>query len=255
MTLIILRSDSQNPYYNLAIEELAFNRMKTLSNSLLLYIWINEPSVIIGRNQNPYTECDLVKMKMNEIYLVRRKTGGGAVFQDLGNLNYTIIGREAFAEKEKWNQVISNAIGKFGLNCRRSGRNDFQVDGYKVSGSAYMHDGDTYLQHGTMMINVCIDSLKTYLTPQNSKLMKYGIKSVEQRVCNLSELNSEINMHSIEKSIKESMIELYDDFVVTHAEINEFITDDINSLAEEYSADAFLYGDFSLKEQYSDDSL
>ena len=246
MKLVLLRSDSNNPYCNLAIEEMAFHRITEDKDTLLLYLWINRPSVIIGMHQNPYVECDLERMKNDDVLLVRRKTGGGAVYHDLGNLNYTIIADDDYADKEKWDNVICDAIMRYGLDCRFSGRNDLLVDDTKVSGAAYLHDGNIYLQHGSILVNVDMDELKAVLTPDRSKLEKHGICSVGQRVSNLFSLCDTITVDGLAKSIRQTMTNAYSFDVIEEPPIREYIDfSEVDSLAREYSSKKFLYGKFT----------
>ena len=118
-----------------------------------------------------------------------------------------------------------------------------------------MHEDNTYLQHGTMMVNVRLDAIKRYLTPQKSKLQRHGIKSVEQRVRNLHEINSAITINGIEENIHKTISKLYGEQNVQYESVETFLNDDINDLFEKYVSRDFVYGEFTSYEQYSDDSL
>ena len=255
MKLLLLKSNSNNPYYNLAVEELSFQKIKQDKDSILLYTWVNSPTVVIGRNQNPYIECNLEKMRQDGVFLARRKTGGGAVYHDLGNLNYTIIANEPYADKDKWNKIICKVLADKGIEAYLSGRNDLLVEDKKISGSAYLSDEHVHLQHGTMLVNVDKDSIKKYLTPQMSKLQKHGIQSVDQRICNLSEIDGSLSVKLIENYIRQAMVTAYSDFYKQDVITEKYIgITEIIRLSEEYRSDDFIIGHFS-ELDYSDDGL
>ena len=229
MNLLLMKSNSHNPYINFAIEDLAFHYMKGGGSSdnshnneekneaILLYFWINEPSVIIGRNQNPEIECNINLVKHDGIHVVKRKTGGGAVYHDCGNLNFTFIRNE----KSDHKNTVCDAVSKFGLKAYPSDRNDLMICGRKFSGFAALSEANMYLQHGTLMLNVNLKNLTKYLTPAKSKLQQHGIRSVEQRVCNISEYIPTITMLDIEESICEQFIATYPNSKLTILDINK----------------------------------
>lgn len=148
----IVVSNETDPCYNLALEEELLEQAE--SGSTLLYLWVNRPCVVLGRNQNPYLECDMDYIKSNGVDLVRRKSGGGAVYQDLGNLNYTFINREGEGSQAMQQQVLLGMMRPLGVDAVFSGRNDILVEGRKISGQAgYCEGGNEYL-HGTLMVRV-----------------------------------------------------------------------------------------------------
>ena len=132
----IVVSNETDPCYNLALEEELLEQAE--SGSTLLYLWVNRPCVVLGRNQNPYLECDMDYIKSNGVDLVRRKSGGGAVYQDLGNLNYTFINREGEGSQAMQQQVLLGMMRPLGVDAVFSGRNDILVEGRKISVS-YTH--------------------------------------------------------------------------------------------------------------------
>lgn len=203
----IVISEETDPYYNLALEEELLNNVKYDEN--ILYLWQNDNTVVIGRNQNPYLECDIDYMEKNNINLVRRISGGGAVFHDLNNLNFTFITKNNNADLEKQLKVIKRAIEEFGLSVEFSGRNDLLVKDRKFSGNAFYDDGENYFHHGTIMINVNTDILGKVLKPSKLKLESKGIKSVKSRVVNLSSLNEEINVSTLKFTLENSFKMVY----------------------------------------------
>ena len=178
----LLISDSTDPSLNLALEEHLIGEGMNC-----IYLWCNEPTIVIGRNQNPYRECNLSKLEEDHVHLERRRSGGGAVYHDLGNLNFTIISEKTEDAVERNFAFVSRVLGTFGIDAEVSGRNDLEVDGLKISGSAFFEDGSVFCHHGTLLVNVDMSRLSEYLKPSKLKLESKGIDSVRARVANLSE--------------------------------------------------------------------
>ncbi len=198
----LVEAHTDNPYKNLAYEQALIDYMKNYDQvSEGIFFWQSKNAVIIGRNQNAYAECNTEYMLVNGIELVRRMSGGGAVYQDLGNLNYTFISREENG-REDCDNLILDALKSIGIRAERSGRNDILVDGYKVSGTAYQQSGDIYLQHGTMVVCVDLGVAEKCLTPSESKLRRRGVKSVKSRIRNLSSF-ADIGVETAKNAIKE----------------------------------------------------
>ena len=208
----VLVSETFDPWFNLATEDWIFRDM--LSNDELvedvkiLFLWRNDSTVVIGRFQNPWTECNTAKMEEDKIVLARRQSGGGAVYHDLGNTNFTFLSNKSSFDKNINNKIITNALNSFGLKTFASGRNDLLVDtsdgARKISGSAFKETKDRSFHHGTILINADLEKLSQYLIPNKKKLESKGITSVRSRVTNLSGFNSEINHHNVcERIIKE----------------------------------------------------
>lgn len=180
-------NSSTDPAFNLALEEL----LAAEYPGEFLMLWRNGPSIIVGRNQNTLAEIDADIVRARGIPVVRRTTGGGAVYHDLGNINYTIAkngrltGGDAFAECA---QVVVAALRKMGAPAEFSGRNDIIVDGRKVSGSAKRVLAERTLFHGTMLFDTDLSVLETVLRPDTEKIRSKGIKSVRSRVMNLREI-------------------------------------------------------------------
>lgn len=183
MKLKIIRTDNTNPYENLALEE--HLTMNVGEDEVLLYLWQNAHTVVIGRNQNPWRECDVEAVKRDKVYLARRMSGGGAVYHDMGNLNFTFIARDELFDIEKQTDVILLACRLLGINAEKTGRNDLTVEGKKFSGHAYFSTGGCNYHHGTIMMNVVPEDLSKYLNVPDSKLRSKGVESVRSRVTNL----------------------------------------------------------------------
>ena len=132
---IFIESKSVNPYENLALEEYLLN-LCTASQKAVLYLWQNDYTVVIGRNQNAFTECDIEFAKKNGIHIARRLTGGGAVFHDLGNVNYTMILPKEMFDVNLTTKIIVDALNGIGIKAEKNGRNDICTDHGKISGNA-----------------------------------------------------------------------------------------------------------------------
>jgi len=190
----IVISEEFDPYFNIAAEHQLF---LSSEEDLHLFLWQNDSSVIIGRNQNLYAECDLNYLREHDIKAVRRFSGGGAVYHDKGNVNFTFITKEASASQDYFVKLIQSAMQRLGIDCEFSGRNDLLFKNRKFSGHAYYTDGDNYMYHGTVLVNVNFEQLENALTPSKIKLESKGVESVRSRVINLSEINSEITAQSV----------------------------------------------------------
>lgn len=182
-----LRNRNTDPYYNMAFDEYALQQLSL--EEPLFFLWQNSPAVIIGLNQNAYAEVNLDYLKENNIALVRRVTGGGAVYHDLGNLNYTIVGRTKDLDRDypEYTRYMLRALQKLGVEAELSGRNDILVSGRKVSGFAKRVYKDRLMVHGTLMFDVNLEVLEQALNPPASKLAAKGVSSVRSRVMNLRE--------------------------------------------------------------------
>ena len=186
MTLKTIISNRFDQFLNLAVEDWLFQHCE--KESVVCYLWRNERTVVIGQNQNPYAECNVEMLEGEGGHLMRRTTGGGAVYHDVENLNFTFVAPAAMADTKRNFKVIADALATYGIKAEVSGRNDMTAEGRKFSGSAFHRNATTALHHGTIMIKTDIEALRRYLTPNVSKLLKHGVKSVESRVVNLSEL-------------------------------------------------------------------
>lgn len=197
----IVISEEFDPYFNIAAEHQLF---LSSEEDIHLFLWQNDSSVIIGRNQNLYAECDLTYLKEHDIKAVRRFSGGGAVYHDKGNVNFTFITKEASANQDHFIRLIQSAMQRLGIDCEFSGRNDLLYKNRKFSGHAYYTDGDHYMYHGTVLVNVNFEQLEHALTPSKMKLKSKGVESVRSRVINLSEINSEITAQSVIRAFMEA---------------------------------------------------
>ncbi len=187
-----LESPSADPYFNLALEEhLLF---ACGADEVILYLWRNEKTVVIGRNQNPAEECPVELLKRDGVRLARRLSGGGAVYHDRGNLNFTFIARERLYDPAGQTETILAALRSLGIEAEPSGRNDLTADGRKISGSAFYRSGDRRFRHGTLLVDTDLEAMETYLTPRQGKLAAKGVTSLRGRVANLRRLRPDIDI-------------------------------------------------------------
>ena len=179
-----IKLESTNPYYNLAVEEYLLNN----SVDDIFMLWQNSPTVVIGRNQNAYAEVKVGYAKDNGIFVSRRITGGGAVYHDLGNINYTFITSESKAKALDYayfTKPIIEALASLGLKCNLSGRNDIECDGKKFSGNAQYSSNGRILHHGTLLFDADVSALSSVLKVDKEKLEYKAVKSHKSRVVNL----------------------------------------------------------------------
>lgn len=207
----IFISKCHDPFFNLSYEQQLFSE---LENDIIFFLYINEESIIIGHNQNPYCECNMNKINDENIALVRRITGGGAVYHDLGNLNFAFIMPSFKQDLSKQYQVIIDALNNLNIKITKSNRNDLLYNNKKVSGNAYYDDGKNYLHHGTLMLNVNLDKVDDLLRPSPLKLKSTSTKSVKSRVINLIEINQNISMDLLIISLLKSFEKYYNKGII-----------------------------------------
>ncbi|HVI39858.1 MAG TPA: lipoate--protein ligase [Anaerovoracaceae bacterium] len=192
-------SQSDNPYFNLAFEEYLVRHHS--SEDQILFLWQNQNTVVIGRNQNPWKECNLEELNRQEGRLVRRLSGGGAVYHDLGNLNFTFISNFSEGKVEENIGSIIKALSFHGIQAVFSGKNDILVQGHKISGNAFFVEDDILCHHGTLLVDADLEKLSGILTVSQKKLQSKGIDSVKSRVVNIKALNHEISIESLETDL------------------------------------------------------
>lgn len=177
-----------DPTLNLALEEYALLTLD-LSDSYLLF-YVNRPSIIIGKHQNTIEEIDADFVHQHDITVVRRISGGGAVYHDLGNLSFSFITRytpQRFNNYAEFTGPVVEALRELGVPAERTGRNDIVVEGRKVSGNAQVVRGDRMFSHGTLLLDSNLDDVMRALKPKPGKVESKGIQSVRSRVANISE--------------------------------------------------------------------
>ncbi len=238
----LVTSSSFNPWFNLSVEEVLLKNVK--ENEIILFLWQNKDSVVIGRNQNPWKECSLKKMDEGKVKLARRLSGGGAVYHDIGNLNFTFLMRKVNYNLEKQLDVILQGVNSFGLNAVFSGRNDILIEGKKFSGNAYYFDDKFSYHHGTILIDSDISKLSNYLNPSKEKIVSKGIDSVRSRVVNLHSISKDITVEKLKHSIQNCFEQSYGQFT-EFIEYNEHTikNKEIINIYEKYSSWQWIYGE------------
>lgn len=236
----LLVSRSGDGRVNLAQDEYLLEQYRAgTMDGVTLYFYVNENAVIIGRNQNAWRECAVDRMEKDGVQLVRRHTGGGAVYHDGGNLNFSFITDEKHYDKALFNGIIIRAVKSLGIDAEVSGRNDFTAEGRKFSGCAYALSGVARGMHGTLLVSAELDKLPKYLSPSKKKLMAKGIASVRSRVVNLSEL-APVTV----EALREAVIR---EFLGTLGEAEELVFDEsalerIEALTEKHRSWEHLFG-------------
>ncbi len=195
-------SDSRDGWRNLAQDEYFLDHIGP--EDMLLYFYINRAAVIIGRGQNPWAECNLSAMERDNVQLVRRITGGGAVFHDAGNLNFSFIAGEKLYDVPRQLNMILSAVKSLGIPCEFSGRNDLLAGGRKFSGNAFCARKEIRQHHGTLLIRSDLGRLQNYLNVDPQKLQAKGVKSVRSRVCNLSEFAPELSCEKMLSALQDA---------------------------------------------------
>ena len=198
---------ANNPHYNLAVEKYLLDTVAP--NECILYLWQNQNTVVIGRNQNAWLECRTTLLEEEGGHLARRLSGGGAVFHDLGNLNFTFLISKENYDVDRQLSVIQAACALAGIRAEKSGRNDLLAEGSKFSGNAFYQVGQNAYHHGTLLIDVDMDKLSRYLSPSKAKLEAKGVSSVRSRVINLKELSPGLTCEKMRELMIKGFEEVY----------------------------------------------
>lgn len=238
-TIALCRAAGTDPYENLAAEQYLLEHAEP--GTCLLYLWQNRNTVVIGRNQNPWQECRCALLEADGGHLARRLSGGGAVFHDLGNLNFTFLMHQDDYDLERQLSVITEACRTLGIPAQRSGRNDITVEGKKFSGNAfYTHQGRSY-HHGTLLIDVNMQAMGRYLSPSPAKLKAKGVASVRSRVINLARLCPGLTAEAMARHMQAAFERVYG-LPARYLSTADLPAGPIRALAEHYCSWEWLYG-------------
>ncbi|CAD2104017.1 lipoate-protein ligase 1, putative [Plasmodium vinckei brucechwatti] len=228
---LVLISNNQNIYFNLSLENFLLTNYNELLNYLnvntiekynkpILFLWRNNRSIIIGKNQNIWSECDLNNIKKNNVLVARRFTGGGAVYHDLGNVCFTFL-NNTINKNNNYNILLNTLKNHFNIDAKLHGRNDITVNDKKCSGSAFKNIKDVFLHHGTILIDIEKDVLNKYLTPDKTKYIKHGVSSVNARTVNLKEINSNITCENLCIALIKEFQKFYNIFETNYNSVEE----------------------------------
>lgn len=206
--LQLITSKSYDPWFNLAVEEYLYDTIP--ENTVILYLWQNQNTVVIGKSQNAWKECRVSELEADGGKLARRPSGGGAVFHDLGNMCYTFIASSGLYDLEKQLSVILAAVEDQGIKAQFTGRNDITTaDGRKFSGNAFRFSKKKGLMHGTLLLDTDPVKMSRYLQVSKAKMQAKGVDSVRARVVNLIELNPSVSPETMTRSLQKAFYEKY----------------------------------------------
>lgn len=250
--IFIYHAQGTDPHENLATEKVLMDALQP--GEAMLYLWQNLNTVVIGKNQNAWLECRTSLLEEDGGKLARRLSGGGAVFHDLGNLNFTFLMCKEDYDLDKQVTVIQRACALAGINAEKSGRNDLLAEGRKFSGNAFYQDKVHAYHHGTLMVDVDKEKLGRYLSPPKAKLEAKGVASVRSRVVNLAELSPALTIEAMRANMVKAFQEIYG-FEAELFTLTDAMKADIADLKAVYSSWEYLYGNplaftFSCEEKF-----
>ena len=242
--LRLVVSNQTNPFLNIAVENYLLSFPE--KDCITLYLWKNHRTVVIGQNQNPFAECRVDLLESEGGYLMRRRTGGGAVYHDDGNINFSFIVPHSHYDLIRQFSVIQKAVESYGLTTQISGRNDLlciddEGNARKFSGNAFNKNKYQHLHHGTILIKGNIEDLQRYLMVKSAKLHKHGVDSVRSRVVNLNEL-AEVTSENIVPRLISAFEEVYGE------KVNEISFDElimlpgVQTLRQELESEEWRFG-------------
>ena len=238
--LKIIRAEGVYPYRNQAIENYLLDTCKT--GEMILYLWANDKTVFIGKNQNAYTECKISSLVADGGYIARRFTGGGAVYHDKGNLNFTFLTcREDYDISNQF-AVILDAMRNLGFNAELNGRNDVTIDGKKFSGNAFYKSRTACLHHGTVLINSNKNAIAKYLNVGHVKLNAKGVKSVKSRVCNLCEYRT-VGISDVADALQMAFTDRFPNAERHFLKESDLPEDKLKTLTERFADQIYVLGD------------
>ncbi len=205
--MLIVTTNQTDVYRNLATEEWLLNHAG--DRVPVLFLYVNSPCVVIGKNQNPWRECRLSRMEQESVPLARRISGGGAVYHDEGNLNGSVIVPRTEYREEKQYELIFQALNTFGIKASRVRKNSLTVDGKKISGHAFCFRRQQVLHHFTLLVNSSLSRLNRYLGPDVPGIETKAVASVPAEVANLESFAPELTIKALSAALTETFEKRY----------------------------------------------
>ncbi len=233
--VLLLQNPNLQPFMNLAVEGFLLENLAPYSHAL--YLWQNDDTVVVGRNQNTYAEVN----PDFKGYVTRRLSGGGAVYHDVGNLNFTFVSERRGYSVENNNKIILSALRNLGFNAELSGRNDVTVDGKKISGQAFCLRANACYHHGTILINSDVERMRSALSPPKLKLQSKGVASVVSRVGNLTDWHPDVTVGSVKAALAEAFREFYSGYTVDEKSV-DLADPRIVDMADKLSSKEWVWG-------------
>lgn len=241
-TLIVI-SNNSNPYNNHAIEEILLTEFKEYSR--IFFMWKNEPSVVFGRNQNPWKEIYVNRAVENGVHVIRRLSGGGTVYHDLGNLNFSFIESYGRYNEDFHFEMIIDSLNQLGINLELNKRKDLLIEGKKVSGNAFYLKGNRRLHHGTLLVSSDLSRLWGVLKRKDTKIITKGISSVTSEVTSLKAHKSDLTMQAVQNKLVDQFYRLHKNEVdiLTLDEIVGSYSLQYKNITERLKSWAWTYGE------------
>lgn len=209
MKFRVVMTSGMDVWKNFAIEEFMVRNVK--EDEIVFYLWQTDKNVMLGKNQNPWRECNVKLLISEGGVLSRRITGGGSIYCNHGNMLFSYITPKRLYDLDKQLSVILEACKKYGIHAEKSGRNDLTIKGKKFSGNAFFSNSEANLHHGSLLIKEDVDDLVRYLTPSLDKVTSKGIQSVRSRVTNISEHNKDVTVEGLKSVLTECFQAIYVD--------------------------------------------
>lgn len=233
--MLIIESQSMDVYRNLATEEYLMEHMT--DQGPVLFLWRSECAVVIGKNQNPWSECRLELMQDEDVPLARRISGGGTVYHDAGNLNYCVIVDRLQYKEEMAYQMVFQALETFGISAQKTGKSNLSVDGRKFSGNAFSFRKGRAMHHGTLLLHTDLERLNRYLGSTFDNIDTHAIASVPVEVMNLN-----LDVAELSEALKNSFQSWYGSGQETAGYQHETDESVLELLVEQQASDAWKYG-------------
>ncbi len=244
LALMLVRSKVHDPWVNLAVEE----RLMDVSGRrgdrpvAILYLWQNDRTVVIGRHQNAWAECRAALLEQEGGRLARRGSGGGAVYHDLGNLNFSVVLPRALHDPARSSRMILEAVRSMGVDAELSGRNDITAGGRKFSGNAFQLTETAGLHHGTLLISTDFERVSRYLSVPKAKLDAKGVASVRSRITNLGEIEPKVTLERACDALTHSFGKNYGDGTMQETEFDSFVDEECLQIQERHASWSWRYG-------------